>query len=50
MREKQNILWNVSKNQDQTTLEDALRKSKQQRYSLNKQQKQAYEKVLDFMK
>ena len=49
-REKQSVLWRDIDNQNQTNLEDALRKGKNLRHDLNKKQKEAYEFLLQFIK
>ena len=41
-REKKDVLWKDTDNQNQTNLEDGLRKGKQYRHEINKKQKEAY--------
>ena len=41
-REKKDVHWKDTDNQNQTNLEDGLRKGKQNRHEINKKQKEAY--------
>ena len=49
-REKKDVLWKDTDNQDQTNLEDGLRRGKQNRHETNKRQKEAYTQILLFLK